>query len=366
MNYLEKKYLDNSFILLGRTGNGKSTACKAYTRNENIEISSSKTSCTSEVSYYGGQLKNNSGNSYYFTMIDTPGLDDSKGRDKEIYQKLRDMFQTKNMKVKGIFIFLNFLIPRFGQSEQNIIDKIIELVPIQNFWKYITIIVTHSYSDKPKKFEAKKNEFKQDLKKLLGEKYFFKYFCKYGISGKFEDIKIVFTNFDDEEPSLEDYNAMEIKAIIENSLYKEPLFKECKQEIQKNVPVLDYKGDSTRKTATLLNCEIRNIKFYGQNGDTLNEIRTIIDKKTVREIEKSELESKDSFLAGGILYGISLISLAGLAFPPLEIFAAIGYFGAGVGSLISEAVGWSQEGINAYKNSYFKNEEINSFLDETK
>ena len=366
MNYLDKKCLDNSFILLGRTGNGKSTTCKAFTRNKNIKISSSKTSCTSEVSFYGGQLKNNSGNSYYFTLIDTPGLDDSKGRDKEIYQQLRDMFQTKNMKVKGIFIILNFLMPRFGQSEQNIIDKIIELVPIKNFWKYITIIVTHSYSDKPKKLESKKNEFRQELKKLLDSKYFLKYLYKYGICGRFEDIKIVFTNFDDEDPSLDDYNAMEIKTIMENSLYREPLFKECKQEIQKNVAVLDYKGDSTRKTATLLNCEIKNIKFYGQNGDTLNEIRTIVDKKRVKEIERSELESKDSFLAGGILYGISLISLAGLAFPPLEIFAAIGYVGAGVGSLISEAVGWSQEGINAYKNSYFKNEEINSFLDETK
>lgn len=358
--------MDNSFILLGHTGYGKSTTCKAFTGNKGIKISSSRTSCTSVVSYYGGQLKNNSGNSYYFTMIDTPGLDDSEGRDKEIYQQLRDMFQTKNMKVKGIFIYLNFQNPRFGQSEQNIIDKIIELVPIRDFWKYITIIITHSYSDKPKKLEAKKNEFKQDLKKLLSDNYFFKYFCKYGIVGKFEDLNIVFTNFDDEDPSLEDYNAMEIKKIIENSLNKKPLFKECKQDTKKDVAVLDFKGDLTRKTATLLSCEIKSIKFFGQNGETLNEIRTIVNKKIVKEIKRSELESKDSFRAGRILYGISLISMVGLAFPPLEIIAAIGYAGAGIGCLISEAVGWSQVGINAYKNSYFKNEEINSFLDETK
>ena len=366
MKSLEKKYLNNSFVLLGRSGYGKSTACKAFTGNKGIKISSSKKSCTTEVSYYGGQLKNYFGNSYYFTMIDTPGLDDTKGRDKEIYQKLRNAFITKDMKVKGIFVFLNFQAKKFGRSEQNIIDKIIELVPLKNFWKYLTFIVTHSFSDKPHKFEAKKNEFKNDLKKLLDENYFSKYFFNYGILGRFEDIKIVFTNFDDEVPSLEDYNVIEIKKIIENSLDNKPLFKNCIPQDQKDVSVLDYKGDNTRKTATLLKCDIRNYKFYGENGETLNEIRTRVKKERVREIERSELESKDSFLAGGILYGISLISLLGLAFPPLEIIAAIGYVGAGAGSLISEAVGWTKEGINAYKNSYFKNDEINSFLDESK
>ena len=366
MESLEKKYLNNSFILLGHTGYGKSTACKAFTGNKSIKISSSKKSCTTKVSYYGGQLKNNFGNSYYFTMIDTPGLDDSQGRDKEIYQELRNAFLTKDMKVKGIFIFFDFQTKKFGKSEQNIIDKIIELVPIKNFWKYITIIVTHCFLDKPEKLEIKKNEFKRDLEKLLYDNYFFKYFSKFGIVGKFQDIKIVFTNFDDEEPSLEDYNVVEIKKIIENSLDKRPLYRNCSPKIENDVSVLDYKGDTTRKTATLLKCDIKNYKFYGENGEILHEIRTIIKKERVREIERSELESKDSFVAGGILGGICLISLLGLVFPPLELIAAIGSMGAGAGGLISDAVGWTKEGINAYKNSDFKNEEINSFLDESK
>ena len=51
MKSLEKKYLNNSFVLLGRSGYGKSTACKAFTGNKGIKISSSKKSCTTEVSY---------------------------------------------------------------------------------------------------------------------------------------------------------------------------------------------------------------------------------------------------------------------------------------------------------------------------
>lgn len=365
MNSLQKKYLDNSFILLGHTGYGKSTTCKAFTGKKEIKISRSKKSCTSKVSFYGGQL-NNCGNPYYYAMVDTPGLDDSEGRDKEIYQELRKMLETKDLKVKGIFILLDYHTPRFGQSEQNIIDKIIGLVPIKEFWKYITILVTHSYEKKPQKLKLKQDEFKKELKNLFGDTFFAKYFFKYGIVGKFEDLKIVFVDFDEDEPSLDDYNVLEIKTIMEKSLYRKPLFKECREEIQDNVSVLDYKGDETKKSALLLNCKIKNIKFYGQNGETLNEIRTIVEKKKVKYIEKSEIESSGSFLAGGILGGISfLCMIGGLAFPPLEILAAVTCVGASAGSLISNAVGWSQEGYNAYKNSYFKNEEVNSFLDET-
>lgn len=45
---------------------------------------------------------------------------------------------------------------RFGQSEKKIIEKIIDLVPVKNLWKYITILVTHSYYKKPEKLVKKR------------------------------------------------------------------------------------------------------------------------------------------------------------------------------------------------------------------
>ena len=141
MEYIDKKYLENTFILLGKTGNGKSTACKALTGNNNIKISSSFKSCTQNIAYYPGNF-----GKFCFTVVDTPGLDDSDGRDYEIYQNLRGMLQTKQMKIKGLFIFCNFMGNRFGNSERKIIEKIINLVPIKKLWKYITIIVTHTLS----------------------------------------------------------------------------------------------------------------------------------------------------------------------------------------------------------------------------
>ena len=309
MYSIEKKYLDNTFIILGRSGCGKSTTCKTLTGNQNIRISSSKQACTTTVSYNPGCLYNSSHLPYYFTMVDTPGLDDSEGRDKDIYQQLREMLQNKNMKVKGIIIAQDFQTQRFGESEQNIIEKIIQLVPIKDFWKYITILVTHCFTDKPKKLPERKKKFKNELKSLFEKKFFFKYFQKYGIMGEFSDINVAFVNFDDEEPSMDDDGVNELKEILEKQLNKEPIFQECKIELKENVSVLDYNDDWSRKTATLYSCKVKNIKFFGQNGKILNEINTIIEKKKIRDLKRSELDSKDAFLAGGILSGISLVAL---------------------------------------------------------
>ena len=153
MNSIDSKYLNNSFILVGHSGYGKSTTCKAFTGNKSIVVSSKHEGCTSKVSYYPGEFQHLFGDKY-FTMIDTPGLDDSEGRDKEFYQNLRDNLQTKNLKVKGIIIVFNLQMTRFGQSEKKIIEKIIDLVPVKNLWKYITILVTHCYY-KPEKLKKK-------------------------------------------------------------------------------------------------------------------------------------------------------------------------------------------------------------------
>ena len=39
-------------------------------------------------------------------MIDTPGLDDSEGRDKEFLEELRNMLQKENLKIKKYLLFL--------------------------------------------------------------------------------------------------------------------------------------------------------------------------------------------------------------------------------------------------------------------
>lgn len=236
------------------------------------------------------------------------------------------------------------------------------LVPIKNLWKYITILVTHFYTSNPKKLENKKKEFIAGIKEIFENQYFPKTFSKYGIMGDFKDINLVFTDFDEDDPSID--QAKEIIKIIENSVSKEPLFQSCCTEVKDNVPVIEF-IDLSKKSAILYKCKIKTIKYIGQNGNILNEIRVIESKTKEREIQRSELNSKDAFIAGGVTWGIGMVALAGLAFPPLEIAAALGYLGAMGASAISSIVGWTKLGINAYKNSSFKNDDISKYIDES-
>lgn len=95
----------NTYILLGNTGNGKSTLvnllCKA-----NAKVSHSQQSVTSTISSYYGKIDN----SEYFCVIDTPGFSDFNGinKDKENYESIKLYLISNNLKIKGIYIIMQF------------------------------------------------------------------------------------------------------------------------------------------------------------------------------------------------------------------------------------------------------------------
>ena len=184
-------------------------------------------SCTQEISYYKGHFENE----FYFTVVDTPGLDDSEGRDNEIYENLRKMLEKENMKIKGIFILLSFQNKRFGKSEKFIINKIIDLVPLKNIWNYITIIVTNTYSGND--LDSKKEGYLKNLKELFEKEFIPNSIKKYLIAGRFDDIKIIFTDFNESNPSIKE--ASEIKDIMIQSSKIIPLFKKIKKIEEKKL-----------------------------------------------------------------------------------------------------------------------------------
>ena len=75
---------DNCFLLLGRTGVGKSTLTKILSENESIVIGNSLESETLETACYDCQLDN-----FKYCLIDTPGYDDSGGRDEKNYGEIK-------------------------------------------------------------------------------------------------------------------------------------------------------------------------------------------------------------------------------------------------------------------------------------
>ena len=158
---------NNCFLLIWKSGSGKSTLSKILTGNKDIKISSGLISCTNKTNQYQGEMDN-----FKFTIIDTIGLNDSFGNDGNYILELRDFLSNKNLKIKGIFIIIDFHDSRFGKCELESIKRVIDLIPIDNIWQYISIIYTHYYTDKWHKLEDKKKELLNDLEIIFTSELF--------------------------------------------------------------------------------------------------------------------------------------------------------------------------------------------------
>ena len=153
---------DCHFLLLGKTGVGKSTLCKILSENENIIIGNTMAPQTSEVNSYKCQIDN-----FKFSIIDTPGYDDNPKKDIENYNYIKELLSSKNYKIKGIFYLFSFQDTKFSDSHREGFQKIINLIPLDNFWDYFTIIFTHTYVDEYDDLEEKKNEKLKSLEEIF-------------------------------------------------------------------------------------------------------------------------------------------------------------------------------------------------------
>ena len=100
---------DNCFLLLGKTGVGKSTLSKILSENQSIIIGNSLHSQTQEANCYECQMDD-----FKYTLIDTPGYDDSNGNDKKNYSHIKQFLTSNNHKLKGIILLFIFQDSRFG------------------------------------------------------------------------------------------------------------------------------------------------------------------------------------------------------------------------------------------------------------
>lgn len=92
---------ENCFLLLGRTGVGKSTLTKILSENENIKIGESLKSETQETNIYNCEI-----NSFKYALIDTPGYDDSFSNDETNYSNIKKFLTSNKYKIKGIVFII--------------------------------------------------------------------------------------------------------------------------------------------------------------------------------------------------------------------------------------------------------------------
>lgn len=138
---------NNGFILVGKTGNGKTTLLNAIFGKEVGKADNSAQSVTQESKVYYYKLTNGK----VVTLIDTPGLGDSNKTFKEDIddqhlQGITKIISDENIHIKGILFLVNFQKKRFDADEQAALLNYNRIFPLKNFWKQLVVIFTHFFT----------------------------------------------------------------------------------------------------------------------------------------------------------------------------------------------------------------------------
>ena len=261
----------NTFILLGNTGNGKSSLTNLLCKSK-AKVSSEKKSMTQKADSYFGKLDSNN----YFCVIDTPGFSDSEGKDSENYETIKNYLIDSKLLIKGIYIICNFQDERFNEAEQKSVKAISDLFPLKNFWNYVTIIFTHYFNKgcdsrvKIKNSQVFQESLKQTKEKLMKDAYERNYIdiishdrintLYIDIYNDIEENNINLNNSD----NLDDDEKEELESLIKKKKENERAYNELAKDIKNKIsqdPLYDKVIIEEKQKVTLFE-EIKNGTSY--------------------------------------------------------------------------------------------------------
>ena len=246
-------------LVLGETGVGKSSFINGITNSNNCEVGDEGKACTVKFKI----SKANIGNSQY-SFIDTPGLNDAKGDEKNKNEIKNGLSEYPNFRC--ILVLLKFQDTRLNRTTLNNLQTFMKCFPTKKFWEHVFIVRTHA--------EKNSRSFNQTKKKLEGEivnsinNYDdFKDFKNIMIKKNIElpqKIDEYFVDNVKDEPDNFEYNEEEFNKIFEKIKNTKPMFKKIKKVDSENI---EENGPFTVKQ------KWRRIIFIDYEGNEINSDR---------------------------------------------------------------------------------------------
>ena len=223
-----------NIIVLGETGNGKSQFCNAVLKKQAFTVSDDTKSETKETK---GSFGNDDAEKIF--LIDTPGLQDSEGTDKEHLKQLIS-FVKEQTHLQAVLIIFNFHNPRFPLNIKTMIKLLCNAFPQTDFWRHVGLVFTKFYDNlkekqkkSKEKFAIKYNEEIETLARESGNQYSF---------GNKLTCPTFFVDSPDEESEMDDNTKEEINRLLVWASNLDPLDMKETKEVDPNIKneIIEY------------------------------------------------------------------------------------------------------------------------------